>query len=387
MPIQENLSCKRDDLTIKGTITYPDGFDETGKYPCVIISHGFTGKFADVYGWCNDFAGIGYIAVCFGFCGGGSDFHKPEEISEGASTQMTISTEVKDLLTVFEHVTARSYIDKEKVILMGESQGGFVSGIAAARLGDKIARLIMVYPALCIPDHARRGILAGASYDVDTVPDTIKSVVTTLGSGIPEDVVGMDPYLEIEGYKGPVLIFQGMVDDVVNYSYAIRAKEAYAKDQAHLQLIEEMGHGMDPGKHESAFGSIRMFLADKKEVLTIHVIITEVKDIEGEGDDRREVYFTGYCDTPVYSGAILPGACDTQRKQPDGSVSCCADYTLDGKDADGNRASIHIVNKNGGADWKPTIKTDSKALKWLEDKDLTAILEHSSKGPVVRIYA
>ena len=77
---------------------------------------------------------------------------------------------MKDLCAVIEYVKALPFVDEKQIVLMGASQGGFVSGLTAAKYGDGIQKLIMLYPALCIPDHARRGWLGGARYDPKNVP-------------------------------------------------------------------------------------------------------------------------------------------------------------------------------------------------------------------------
>ena len=145
---------------------------------------------------------------------------------------------------------------------------------SAAKCGDEIRKLIMVFPALCIPDHARRGCLGGASYDADNVPEEIDCGNIVLGKIFHDTVVGMDPYLELSAYKGPVLILQGLEDQIVDYSYAIRAQANYEKGQCHLQLIRQMGHGYDAEQQKSLVASMRQFLADREEILTIRVVIT-----------------------------------------------------------------------------------------------------------------
>ena len=64
-----------------------------------------------------------------------------------------------------------------------------------------------------------------------------------------------------------------------------------------------------------------------------------------------------------------------------------AEYTLKGIDQNGKNCSVHIINQKNGDKWKPVIKTDSEALKWINDADLTAVLEMENGGPTVRIYA
>ncbi|MDE6748223.1 MAG: alpha/beta hydrolase [Lachnospiraceae bacterium] len=384
---KQTFECVRDKLTIRGAQYLPANPSESGKYPAVIVSHGFTGNYMSVEDYCVEFAKMGYAAFCFSFCGGGMHGEDVRFKSDGETTNMTIPTEVEDLITVKNYVKNLSYIDSNELILVGISQGGFVSGLTAARCGNEIKKLIMIYPAICIPDHARMGCLGGSSYDPHNVPDIIDCGNTLLGKNFHDTVVGMDPYLELAAYKGDVLLLQGLDDKIVNYSYAIRAKESYRNGQCRLQLVRNLDHGFDAPQFESAFASIRQFLADRKEILTIRVIITH-SDTVTEGDiSKVNIFFTGYCDTPYFQGCILPEGCDSQEYHLEVQTKMRAEYTLSGLDYTGQQCSIHIVNQKDGQDWKPVVQTDSTALAWMNRADLTAVLEFCDGGPTVRIYA
>ena len=388
MSIEKQLfTCSRNGLLIRGAQYFPMDFQEDRSYPAIIISHGFTGNYTDVEDFCRDFAQMGYAAFAFSFCGGSSK-DTPECVkSDGKSTDMTIWPEVADLMAVKDYVKELSFIDKSNLILLGFSQGGFVSGLVAAACGEEIKKLIMVFPALCIPDHARRGCLGGASYDATKVPEEINCGKTILGKKIHDSVVGMDPYLELSAYNGPVLILQGMEDSIVDYSYAIRAQANYKKGQCHLQLIQNMGHGYNEEQQKSAVASMRQFLRDRDEILAIRVIITRSESVVEENIRKSDIYFTGYCDNQYFQGCIIPEGCDKQEYVDEVQTKIRAEYILVGVDCDGEKCFIHIVNQWGGDEWRPIIKTDSKALAWLNEADLTAVLESGRGGLTVRVYA
>lgn len=146
--------------------------------------------------------------------------------------------------------------------------GGFISGLVAARLGGMIENLIMVFPALCIPDHARLGRLGGSCYDAGHVPEIIECPnQMKLSRRFHEEVQGMDPYLEISKYKGPVLLIHGMQDDIVNYAYAVKAKESFEKRQCSFMLIRDAGHGFNEQQDESVMIAIEHFLCKKKRTV------------------------------------------------------------------------------------------------------------------------
>lgn len=384
---EQLFTCMRGDLTIRGMQYLPVGFVPHNQYPAVIVSHGFTGNYLTMTGYCREFAKMGYIAFSFNFCGGGRLMEDDSLKSDGMTTDMTILTEVEDLVAVKDYVRGLEYVDDKHLVLAGVSQGGFVSGLTAARCSEEIEKLIMVCPALCIPDDARRGRLGGANYDPLKVPEQIDCGRTILGRRFHDEAASMDPYLELSGYQGPVLLLHGTQDMVVNYSYAIRAKESYQNNQCHLQLIRNAGHGFDDNQQESVYASIRQFINDRVEVLTICVIITNHECMVNLEDTTSKIYFTGYCETKYFQGAILPGGCDTQERHLEEKAKIRAEYTLTGLDEAGEKCFIHIVNQWGEIDWKPVIDTDSSALSWLNQADLTAVLEHGNGGPTVRIFA
>lgn len=115
---------------------------------------------------------------------------------------------------------------------MGCSQGGFVSALVAAKNNFPIEKLVLFYPALCIPDDARAGKMMMAKFDPQNVPDTFRCGLMKLGCCYAMDVMQMDAFAEIKNYAGRVCIVHGTKDKIVDVSYAKRAAEAYKKYDA-----------------------------------------------------------------------------------------------------------------------------------------------------------
>ena len=74
-------------------------------------------------------ASMGYASYCFDFNGGSAVKSK----SSGKTVDMSVLTEVKDLEAVISYAKERSYTNSEQIVLMGCSQGGFVSALEAAK--------------------------------------------------------------------------------------------------------------------------------------------------------------------------------------------------------------------------------------------------------------
>lgn len=383
--IKREFFCVGENQTIYTKEFVEKSSREAGNMPALIISHGFGGNGDDNDAYGEHFAKLGYAVYSFDFCGGRGDGVKR---STGDSMDLTIASECEDLTVVLKQVKELPYINSQRISLMGMSMGGFVSGLVAAKCKDEIENIILIYPAMCIPDDARRGCLAGTVYDVNCVPDVIEcSGQMRIGRIFHEQIKDMDPYLELCRYKGRVLIVQGLQDSLVNYSYAIRAKECYEPGQCQLHIIRNAGHWLDAEQTESVKVAIEHFLGHKKEQLRIEVFLTEYKVLEETKYYKKAaVYFTGYCDCENFRGSILPGAVDVQEQHQNQELSLRADYTLEGIDSENRKCKIHILNQKKGKYFKPEIHTDSPKLAYLQEMDLTASLEGFHGGLTVRIF-
>lgn len=256
---REGFSCERDGLTIKGTVFLPKGKTDC---PIAVISHGFMANqmFSQIHA--QNLAKMGYAAFCFDFCGGtlvGS--------SDGDSTDMSVLTEVEDLKAVIEFAKSQSYTNENELILLGCSQGGLVSAIVAAEMKEEVDALILLYPALCIPDDARSGEMMFAKFDPQNVPETFWCGPMKLGRRYVTDVIEMDPYEIIHQYTGKVLIIHGNQDKTVDISYALRAVETYSQAGAdvEMKIIDKGGHMFFRPTHAyKALGYIREYVRTLK---------------------------------------------------------------------------------------------------------------------------
>ena len=256
---REGFSCERDGLTIKGTVFLPKGKTNC---PIAVISHGFMANqmFSQIHA--QNLAKMGYAAFCFDFCGGtlvGS--------SDGDSTDMSVLTEAEDLKAVIEFAKEQSYTDENELVLLGCSQGGFVSAIVAAEMKEEVDALILLYPALCIPDDARSGEMMFAKFDPQNVPETFRCGPMKLGRRYVTDVIEMDPYEIINQYTGKVLIIHGNQDKIVDISYALRAVETYSQAGAdvEMKIIDKGGHMFFRPIHAyKALGYIREYVRTLK---------------------------------------------------------------------------------------------------------------------------
>ena len=427
----KRFTVDNDGMKIQGIAYLPANStdpNQVKRSPAIIMSHGYLSNLHNFEYFATQFAMIGYNVFTFNFCCG-SDETDPELMSDGTTTNLCIEGEISDLIAVYNYVSTRDYVKSDEIILWGESQGAFVSGLSAARLQEKISKLVMIFPAVCIPDHARRGTLGGANYDPKNPPELIYTERAMLSKVFVDDVKDMDAYSELAKYKGATLLIQGTCDSIVvpEYQYIVKkefdltdnienenAQITNSNHRLKLMMVRGMDH-YTGGEHKEALkDSIRYFIEGKEEIFSFRIIVTNVVVTDDSGSIlSQDVHFTGYCESDLFTGAIIQGVdhqkylknnnqnsnCNkiniqelTDTVEPDNnneSATCIemrAEYTFSGVDADGKPCKLNICNIKRDGEWRPTIKTDSKALSWINDAKLYAIVEPGTKGPTIRIY-
>jgi hypothetical protein len=231
------FTCRRKNLHIRGTIWR----EKTGILPAVILCHGFMANEKMCKDYAKLFAGMGYAAFTFDFCGGGLGSR-----SDGKSRDMSVLTEVADLEAVLAWVKEQDYVNCDEISLLGCSQGGFVCALTAKK-HPELANLILFYPALCIPDDARSGKMLMCKFDPNSIPELIARIPMKIGRGYAEAVMEWDYREVIKGYQGKTILVHGTADDIVDISYARSARSCFP--DCHYYEIEG-GEHMFRGKHD-----------------------------------------------------------------------------------------------------------------------------------------
>lgn len=241
----EELIIKNGEKDIYGKIYRPEG---NGKFPAVILSHGYNGIHSDFTKECQYFAKNGYIAYAYDFCGGST-----RSKSSGKSTDMTIFTEKEDLLAVFDYISAMPETDPAQVYLFGGSQGGLVTALATEERADKVKGVILYFPALNIPDDWRRNYPS-----VDAIPDVVDFWGLKLGKNFFVSMREFDTFKNIGNFQKNVLIIHGDKDNIVPLSCSEKAITIYPN--AELLVLPGEGHGFSPAGVQTAMGKALEFM-------------------------------------------------------------------------------------------------------------------------------
>lgn len=233
------ISCVSEGNRLYGEAFIPRS---PGKHPAVIMSHGYGATHEGFYGMVDTLAKLGYVCYCYDFAGG-----SPRSRSEGRTEDMSIFTERQNLMDVIDMVRGWDCVDAESIFLLGESQGGCVSAITAPYVSEKIKSIVLVYPALCIPDD---GFVLYPKRE--NVPDTVTFMGMRIGRAYYERFYdGFDIYKEIAGYQGDVLIIHGTEDGLVKPEYSAKASNVY--DHCEFHLIFGAGHGFWKPEHRTQY--------------------------------------------------------------------------------------------------------------------------------------
>ena len=204
--------------TLYGELLTPRG--KPGPHPTVICCHGYGSSYKlCINAMGRSLAMSGYQVYCFDFYGGSKSTR-----SGGRMTEMSIFTEREDLQYVIDAIYELPTTDKQRLFLLGESQGGCVAGITAPTRADKLQAMILYYPAFCIPDDAKKRFAS-----VDEIQQENHVLGQTVGRCYYDQLLEYDVYEDIRGFEKPVLILHGDKDAVVDLSYGKKAADGYAK--------------------------------------------------------------------------------------------------------------------------------------------------------------
>lgn len=246
------FSCARGRFTIRG---FEYRCEKHNRIP-VVMSHAFLSNQKIMKKYAEALAKEGYVVFTYDFCGGAM-LGK----SDGKFSDMSIDTEKGDLKAVIAHVEKLSYVNDRALVLVGASQGGFVSCLVSAEYQERISKLILLYPALCIPDNAREGKMLMIKFDPEHIRETLTSRPFRFSPEYPESALKIDIYSEIQKIKIPMLVIHGDADKIVDIRYARKAVELSENQRSDLVVLEGAGHGFNKRQFQEAMQHIVGYLA------------------------------------------------------------------------------------------------------------------------------
>ncbi|UCC68263.1 MAG: alpha/beta hydrolase [Armatimonadota bacterium] len=198
--MEVQVSFPSDGEVVVGVLHIP----ERTPAPGVIMCHGFTGHKAETHrlfvGAARDFCQHGLTALRFDFRGSGD--------SAGEFQEMTVSREIADAEAAFGFLAARPEVNPSRLGVLGLSLGGCVAACLAGR-EQRVRALALWAPLARVNRLIDRMAPELGSHQV------LDMQGWALGRPFLDDLHGIDPLKEIEGYHGPSLVVHGTADESV----------------------------------------------------------------------------------------------------------------------------------------------------------------------------
>lgn len=236
----------RDGKDIWGRAYIPNGGDK--RKPLVIMAHGYNSWHGEPQPFAETMAMRGIASYIFDFCGGSTGSR-----SDGETTEMTIFTEKENLEDITAAAGTWEFTDTTRMALLGCSQGGLVAALTSAAHPELYKSLVLVYPALSIPETAPMVL---KRFDADeNRPQEVMGM--KLGRIYYDAINGVNAFDSLPNYDKEVFIVYGDKDFVAGG--AAKADSIYKNST--VQIIPGGSHGFpEPDCHEQAAGGIANFL-------------------------------------------------------------------------------------------------------------------------------
>lgn len=107
-------------------VTYPFQNRNLDKFPCAILSHGFTVDGTESHRMflklANRLAMNGMIVINFDYRGSG--------YSDGEFEDLTVTREIEDLKAVVDYAVSMQKVDHDRIVVIGQSLGSYISILA-----------------------------------------------------------------------------------------------------------------------------------------------------------------------------------------------------------------------------------------------------------------
>ena len=249
----KEIWCKNGSLNLYGVAYIPKTEE---KVPLVIFSHELGNSHTTGIPYAKRLAEAGYAAYTFDFCGGSVGRSR----SDGKNVGMSIMTEVSDLEAVLKEAATWDFVDPDRIILLGGSQGADVTAVAGCRNAEKIAGMMLMYPPLNAAEsmHAMFPSKEAVPEEFDMFGGWIH-----VGRNYATDIWDLDIYAELAEYQGDVLLLHGDRDTTVDISVSEKAAEIIPNCE--FYTIKGGGHEFF-GRHlEDAIEHILAFMERYRE--------------------------------------------------------------------------------------------------------------------------
>ncbi len=179
----KKITFKKVNLNLAGLLFLPDNFDETKKYPAIVVTHpggGVKEQCSSLYGW--NLARAGYIALAFDASHQGESEGEPRYIEDPFSR-------VEDIRCAVDYLVTLPYVDENKIGAMGICAGaGYTMSAIQTEYRIKAAAGISTWD---VGNSAKNG------FPGVNIPNFMQKLLTEVGEERTKEARGAKPrYLQ-----------------------------------------------------------------------------------------------------------------------------------------------------------------------------------------------
>lgn len=236
---------------ILGDIRYGDTFET--KLPIVIITHGFTGHkdwgFLPYLG--ERLAGNGFVTIVYNFTTDSVDPEKDWFTNIDKFATFTISQEVEELRLLIQFIQEKKIFPKElidivdtsKIYLVGQSLGGAISIIYAAK-HNIVEKIVLLGTVGTLFRYTKRQIAEWEQNGTWLFTNSRTNQELKINFSYYKDLVENEYYLEnfLNKIQVPTLFIHGTEDLTVPKAEVEKLIKKSKNPFVELKLIEKTGH-------------------------------------------------------------------------------------------------------------------------------------------------
>jgi len=241
--MQTFVEIESRNLSLRGMLHIPENIST--KVPIVIIFHGFAGNKMGPH---FIFVKLSKLLESMGIASLRCDFAGSGE-SDGDFMDMTMGTELEDANNILNYVKTLSFVDNEKIALLGLSMGGAIASMLAGKRKNDIRTLCLWAPAGNMSQ-----VILSEHYIADKYQEFRKQGYfdvegLLLGTGFVDNVKDIKIYEKAAGYDKKSLIIHGDKDNVVQLSASEKYIEIFG-ESSQLKIISGANHTFDKKEWE-----------------------------------------------------------------------------------------------------------------------------------------
>lgn len=228
-----DVEIEHDGFRLRGTYELPACKDlvRDGRLPVVILAHGIkTHRHIERFDRMSAaLAACGFATLRFD-CAGRGD-------SDGDFKDMTLPGEIADLEAILVYARSLPQVDASRIALLGHSQGGLTASVLAGRHAHDDQTPYGAFAALVLTSPAGGMIRDKCKHGSFAYQDEV-------GAEYVRTARKLHVYKEAKHYHGPVCIFYGLSDELVQMGYIEKYRKAYRR-QADVHMLAGASHGLE----------------------------------------------------------------------------------------------------------------------------------------------